>query len=154
MNTTLSSDLSDQRHQFDIEVHDKNEIAYVYITTIYDYNPLYIIIKMAIDPSDNENINMLIDYEPDIPGHNVFNIGGVIFSSHFDNGNLLKVERLRYNEYKIWTASDNLGKSFQAKGNNAWFHFSVRGLTPFYPVKIHLMTPSHHSGLYKNEMVS
>jgi hypothetical protein len=47
-----------------------------------------------------------------LPSQNVINIDGVIFSSDFDNGNLLKVEKNKSSsayDYKIWTAADNQG---------------------------------------------
>ena len=47
------------------------------------------------------------------PSQNTFELGGVIFSSNFDNGNLLKVERGGdSNEYLLWTAADNYGVDF------------------------------------------
>jgi hypothetical protein len=65
-----------------------------------------------------------------IVAHNVFDLEGVIFSSNFDNGNLLRVERGNSTtswDYKVWTAPDNYGTPHQSK-HCAWFYFTVSGL--------------------------
>lgn len=94
---------------------------------------------------------------PSCVAHNVFSFDNeaIVFSSNFDNGNLAKVERIsgKSYEFKIWTAADNMGTSFQSK-HNAWFHFVVRGLPSGVTLRITIVNASPHSGLYKHDMVS
>jgi len=90
------------------------------------------------------------------PAHGVFTFDNdVVFSSNFDNGNLARVERVgaKPYEFRIWTAADNMGTSFQSK-HNAWFHFVVTGLPPGVVLRITIVNASPHSGLYKHDMVS
>ena len=61
------------------------------------------------------------------PAHNVIEIDNVIFSSNFDNGNLLTVEKKKHMEYMIWSACDNEGTTHETK-HCTWFYFTVRGL--------------------------
>jgi len=87
--------------------------------------------------------------------HQVFSFDGeVVFSSNFDNGNLARVERSgsssRY-DFKIWTAPDNMGSSFQSK-HCAWFHFVVTGVPAGSVLRIQIANASNHSGLYKHDM--
>ena len=90
-------------------------------------------------------------------GHKVFQFddGAITFSSNFDNGNLARVERVggKPFEFKIWTAPDNLGTSFQSK-HNAWFHFVISGLPAGSTLRLTIVNASPHSGLYKHDMVS
>ena len=89
------------------------------------------------------------------PAHGVFTFDNdVVFSSNFDNGNLARVERIgtKPYEFRIWTAADNMGTSFQSK-HNAWFHFVVTGLPPGVVLRITIVNASPHSGLYKHDMV-
>jgi hypothetical protein len=90
------------------------------------------------------------------PAHNVFNFdNGITFSSNFDNGNVARVERLanRPYEFKIWSAPDNMGTSYQSK-HCAWFYFVVTGLPLGCVLRIQVVNASNHSGLYKHDMVS
>jgi hypothetical protein len=90
------------------------------------------------------------------PAHNVFSFdNGVTFSSNFDNGNVARVERLanRPYEFKIWSAPDNMGTSYQSK-HCAWFYFVVTGLPVGCVLRIQVVNASNHSGLYKHDMVS
>ncbi|KAG5468324.1 hypothetical protein LSCM1_02304 [Leishmania martiniquensis] len=48
------------------------------------------------------------------------------FSSQFDSGNLIQVERLGTFQYRMYTAMD-CGNSPWQTNNRQWFHFSVRG---------------------------
>jgi len=75
-----------------------------------------------------------------ISSHNVFTFDdNIIFSSNFDNGNLARVERvvsssssssssasssIKYSDYRIWSACDNMGTPKQSK-HCAWFYFAV-----------------------------
>jgi hypothetical protein len=87
--------------------------------------------------------------------HNTFSFsdGDVLFSSDFDNGNLARVERsaTNSNEFKIWTAPDNMGTSYQSK-TGFWFYFSVSGLKAGSTLKIQIANPSNHANLYKHDM--
>jgi cytosolic carboxypeptidase protein 5 len=71
------------------------------------------------------------------PAHNVFEIDGVTFSSNFDNGNLLSVEKTgrKTHEYQIWAASDNHGSPQQSR-HCTWFYFTVSGLPQGCTIKI------------------
>ena len=91
-----------------------------------------------------------------IPAHNIFTFDDVIFSSMFDNGNLGRVDKINNTnstqlEYKIWSASDNMGESFQSK-HTAWFHFVVSGLQQGTLLKIQIGNSSYKTGLYKHDM--
>lgn len=89
------------------------------------------------------------------PAHNIFNFGDVTFSSNFDNGNLAKVEQVpnKSFEFRIWTAPDNMGSSYQSK-HCAWYYFMVTGLPQGCVLRIQIVNTSNHSGLYKFDMVS
>ena len=88
------------------------------------------------------------------PAHNVFTFSdGVIFSSNFDNGNLLRVEETNKSyDYRVWTAPDNTGQPHQSK-HCAWFYFMVTGLPVGCVLKVQIVNTSNHSGLYKYDMV-
>jgi Cytosolic carboxypeptidase N-terminal domain len=90
-----------------------------------------------------------------VPGHNVFEFeSGVTFSSNFDNGNLLAVDKMsKPHEYKIYTAQDNHGSPCQSK-HTAWFYFVVTGLPQGVTLRINIGNATGHSGLYKHDMVS
>jgi hypothetical protein len=89
-----------------------------------------------------------------VPAHNVFTFSdGVIFSSNFDNGNLLRVEQTNKSyDYRVWTAPDNTGQPHQSK-HCAWFYFMVTGLPVGCVLKVQIVNTSNHSGLYKYDMV-
>lgn len=91
--------------------------------------------------------------EAPVPAHNVFRFGGVCFSSNFDSGNLSKVERIVGKEFdfKIWTAPDNMGTTYQSK-HCAWFHFQVSGISSGVILRIHLANTGSHAALYKHDM--
>mmetsp|Transcript_16757 Transcript_16757/g.25168 ORF Transcript_16757/g.25168 Transcript_16757/m.25168 type:complete len:785 (-) Transcript_16757:204-2558(-) len=88
-----------------------------------------------------------------IVAHNVFEIDGVVFSSNFDNGNLLHVEKTdrRPHEYRLWSANDNHGSEYESR-HCTWFHFSVTGLPHGCTIKLHIMNPNKNTGLYKYDM--
>ena len=93
------------------------------------------------------------DYQQ-CPGHNSFIVGGVIFSSSFDNGNLLKVEQVKGESdytYNIWSANDNHGTQYQSR-NCFWFHFSISGVPVGTKLKFYIITASTHITLYKHDM--
>ena len=98
-----------------------------------------------------------MDFAPSsgAPAHNVFTFNGVTFSSNFDNGNLLRVEQVpnKPHDFRIWTAPDNTGTSYQSK-HCAWFFFVVTGLPQGCVLRIQIVNASNHSGLYKYDMVS
>jgi len=89
-----------------------------------------------------------------ISAHNVFQIDDVCFSSNFDSGNLAKVEKVAGKpfDYKIWTAPDNMGSSYQSK-HSAWFHFQVSGIPTGSTMRIQFANTGNYSALYKNDMV-
>ncbi len=96
-----------------------------------------------------------IDTDKEYPAHNIFEFSGTIFSSNFDNGNLLSVSRGQSsNEFLIRTAPDNYGTPY-VSGHCSWFHFSVsnllqncdsKGLIKF------VITNGTHNILYKQDM--
>ncbi len=99
---------------------------------------------------------LVVSAATSIPAHNIFTFDDVIFSSMFDNGNLGRVEKINNNnstqlEYKIWSASDNMGEVFQSK-HTAWFHFVVSGLPQGTLLKIQIGNSSYKTGLYKHDM--
>lgn len=89
-----------------------------------------------------------MEQPPKYPAHNVFDIDNVTFSSNFDNGNLLLVEKKKHMEYMIWSACDNHGTPYETK-NCTWFYFTVRGLPKGSTVKIHVMNQQRNGSLYK-----
>ena len=92
--------------------------------------------------------------QPQCPAHGVFVFDdNIVFSSNFDNGNLARVDRVKASsyEFRIWTAPDNMGTSFQSK-HNAWFHFVVSGVPSGSTLRMTIVNASPHSGLYKHDM--
>ena len=75
--------------------------------------------------------------EKKYPAHNIFEIDGVTFTSKFDNGNLLSVEKVgrKPHEYQIWSACDNSGTPYESK-HCTWFYFTVSGLPQGCTIKI------------------
>ena len=80
------------------------------------------------------------------PSQNIFEFNNYIFSSKFDNGNLLKVEKgPGAHEFYLWTAGDNYGTlNARTDGTNAWFHFCVSGMAKGITLKlqVHLINTS------------
>ena len=80
------------------------------------------------------------------PSQNIFTLDKYTFSSKFDNGNLLKVEKgpSAY-EFYLWSASDNYSTpNARVDGTNAWFHFCVSGMAKGITLKlqVHLINTS------------
>lgn len=117
--------------------------------------------------TDNKSINdsivaasvVIPTRHQSLSSQNIFSFEEITFSSNFDNGNLYRVERIGNNstssqqEFKIWTANDNMNSSNQSKSNNAWFHFVVTGLSQGQTLRIFVANASH-AALYRHDMVS
>jgi cytosolic carboxypeptidase protein 5 len=89
------------------------------------------------------------------PAHSNFEFSnGVKFSSDFDNGNMVNCEMgNKKDEYRIWTAPDCAGTDYERSGKpNAWFYFTVEGVSEGTNLKICIVNASNHSGLYKHDM--
>ncbi len=87
--------------------------------------------------------------------HNVVEFSnGVKFSSLFDNGNMAACEQGKQkDEYKVWTSPDCAGTDFERSNKaNAWFYFTVTGVSEGTVLKICIMNASNHAGLYKHDM--
>jgi len=95
-----------------------------------------------------------MDGRSENPGHSIFEIDGLLFSSNFDNGNLMKVEKgTETNEFYLWVAPDNAGTELaRADGANAWFHFCVSHVRKGTTLRLQIMNAANHSGLYKQDM--
>lgn len=52
----------------------------------------------------------------------------ILFSSDFDSGNMHRVERVAYDHYCLWTASDAQGTSNEGYPKS-WFYFKVGGFS-------------------------
>lgn len=88
----------------------------------------------------------------DCKAHNVFEIDDIVFSSNFDNGNLLKVEKtLKANEFNIWSANDNHGTSNQSK-HCAWFYFTMTNVKYGDSYTFNVVSSTRHVNLYKFDM--
>jgi hypothetical protein len=59
-----------------------------------------------------------------VPSHKTFELDGVVLSSEFDSGNLLRAERKGENVFWLWTANDCMHTDVQT-GMRTWFYFSV-----------------------------
>ena len=94
------------------------------------------IIVLGLTPAGSRTPKELMTEEK-YPAHNLFVIDGVTFSSKFDNGNLLAVEKIgkKNYEYQIWSACDNHGTPQESK-HCTWFYFTVSGLTRGCTIKI------------------
>ena len=80
------------------------------------------------------------------PSQNIFELNNYVFSSKFDNGNLLKVEKgSGTHEFYLWSASDNYGTpNVRFDGTNAWFHFCVSGVAKGVTLKLQVHYDYHY----------
>ncbi|XP_048256600.1 cytosolic carboxypeptidase-like protein 5 isoform X3 [Haliotis rufescens] len=93
-------------------------------------------------------------------------VGGLLFTSKFDSGNLTRVEKVVRededessgvyysgqeprpdNEFNVWTKPDCGGTEFE-NGNRSWFYFGVRGWNPGRLIKINVMNMNRQGKLY------
>lgn len=71
-----------------------------------------------------------------IESQNVFIIDDITFTSNFENGNMLRVEKgTSPHEFLIWSAFDNHGTNYQSK-HCTWFHFAVIGVPQGVTLKL------------------
>ncbi|KAL5016457.1 hypothetical protein ScPMuIL_006046 [Solemya velum] len=94
-----------------------------------------------------------------------FRVGGLLFTSKFDSGNLARVEKVTRDdddesanyfsggelrpdmEFNVWTKPDCAGTEFE-NGNRSWFYFGIRGWSPGKLVKINIMNMNRQGKLY------
>ncbi|XP_067679384.1 cytosolic carboxypeptidase-like protein 5 isoform X2 [Haliotis asinina] len=93
-------------------------------------------------------------------------VGGLLFTSKFDSGNLTRVEKVvrededepngnYYSgqeprpdyEFNVWTKPDCAGTEFE-NGNRSWFYFGIRGWNPGRLIKINVMNMNRQGKLY------
>ncbi|BFZ00186.1 hypothetical protein BsWGS_03224 [Bradybaena similaris] len=98
-------------------------------------------------------------------------VGGLVFTSKFDSGNLARVEKVFRNEdavdsenangstiyntvenqpdyeYNVWTMPDCGGTAFE-NPNRSWFHFGIRGWASNKLIKINIMNMNKQGKLY------
>lgn len=89
--------------------------------------------------------------------------GGFTFFSHFDSGNLARVEQVSKTdnapsandapdfEFNIWTHPDCAGTEFE-NGNRTWFYFGIKGGVPFALVKLNIVNLNRQSKMYSQGM--
>nr|XP_022317248.1 cytosolic carboxypeptidase-like protein 5 isoform X5 [Crassostrea virginica] len=93
-----------------------------------------------------------------------FRVGGLLFTSKFDSGNLARVEKVSKDEdeednvkyygeprpdyeFNVWTHPDCHGTEFE-NGNRSWFYFGIRGWAPNRLIKINIMNLNRQGKLY------
>ncbi|XP_048761409.2 cytosolic carboxypeptidase-like protein 5 isoform X14 [Ostrea edulis] len=93
-----------------------------------------------------------------------FRVGGLLFTSKFDSGNLARVEKVSKDEeeednvkyygeprpdyeFNVWTHPDCHGTEFE-NGNRSWFYFGIRGWSPNRLIKINIMNLNRQGKLY------
>ncbi|GAB1609788.1 cytosolic carboxypeptidase-like protein 5 isoform X1 [Argonauta hians] len=90
-------------------------------------------------------------------------VGGLLFTSNFDSGNLGKVERVRRElqsvpigygnrlepdfEFNVWTKPDCSNTVYE-NGNRSWFYFGVAGAMAGQVIKINIMNMNRQGKLY------
>uniref|UniRef100_A0A8C5J0B0 Cytosolic carboxypeptidase-like protein 5 n=1 Tax=Junco hyemalis TaxID=40217 RepID=A0A8C5J0B0_JUNHY len=105
----------------------------------------------------------------EMPGAMDIRCGGLLFSSHFDSGNLAHVEQVRPTEpgggpaargsalpaadyeFNVWTRPDCAHTEYE-NGNRSWFYFSVSGGAPGKLIKLHILNMNKQSRLYAQGM--
>lgn len=97
-------------------------------------------------------------------------LGGILFTSKFDSGNLARVERVAKDsdddstnrrigditvspdlEFNLWTKPDCDGTEYQ-NGNRSWFHFAVKGCPMNKLIKFNIMNMNRQGKLYNQGM--
>ncbi|PIK46396.1 putative cytosolic carboxypeptidase-like protein 5 isoform X3 [Apostichopus japonicus] len=96
-------------------------------------------------------------------------LGGILFTSKFDSGNLARIERVHGDdddsgnhrigdftatpdyEFNLWTKPDCDGTEYQ-NGNRSWFHFAVKGCPMNKLVKFNIMNMNRQGKLYNQGM--
>lgn len=93
-----------------------------------------------------------------------FRIGGLCFTSKFDSGNLVRVEKVYRDdeeeggggfysepkpdyEFNLWTKPDCGDTEFE-NGNRSWFYFGIRGWNPNRLIKLNIMNMNRQGKLY------
>ncbi|XP_054266255.1 cytosolic carboxypeptidase-like protein 5 [Macrosteles quadrilineatus] len=90
---------------------------------------------------------------------------GFTFISNFDSGNLARVEEVTKPssdkggndvgapdfEFNIWTQPDCAGTEFENE-SRTWFHFGIKGGTPFALVKLNMVNLNRQSKMYSQGM--